>query len=369
MAISRRAVIGMGLLGVSAVGTGGYLLVRDRPELQGLLGERTTLFGFLGGEKQAFVEDPDVVRALGDRGIDLDARVAGSVEMVREQALLSQSPQFLWPSSQVMVDLARQNGVAIRRDQVVLNSPIVIYSWAPVAEGLMGAGLVTQTADGHYELDLKALLDAVVREDTWSSLGVDALYGRVRIVSTDPNRSNSGFMFAGLALSLFAGDVADAAALTEHGPSTQAVFRSMGLKSSSSGRLFDQYLAGGIGAEPMIVGYENQLVEWILADPARWERISGGAGTRPVILYPRPTAYSGHPLITIAPDSDRLLEAVLSDRLQELAWTKHGFRGPLGAIGGSTQGPITGLLPAEISAVLPMPDANVMLSLLQLLAE
>jgi len=368
MAISRRA-FGLGLIGLSVAGVGGYVAVRDRPEFQGLLGQTTELFGFVGGEKQAFLADPEVERALSRQGLKLDARVAGSVEMVREPALLSQNPQFLWPSSSIMVDLARQNNVAIRRDQVVLNSPVVIYSWSPIVEGLEAAGIVTTTPDGHHEMDLKAFLEAIIGNRTWPDLGVAQLFGRARIVSTDPNRSNSGFMFAGLALSLLAGDVADAAALKTYGPDTEAVFRSMGLKASSSSKLFDQYLAGGMGAEPMVVGYENQLVEWILADPARWQRVRDASGPKPVVIYPRPTAYSAHPLITIAPESDRLLEALMSPELQELAWTRHGFRGPLGSAGGNTDASIEGLLPADVSAVLPLPSAQVMLDLLQTLTN
>lgn len=367
MALSRRA-FALGLMGASLAGTGGYSLLAGRPELQGLLGQRTSLFGFMGGEKRAFLEDPDVIRALGGWGLDLDARVAGSVEMVREQALLSQNPQFLWPSSSIMVDLARQSGVKIRRDQVVLNSPIVVYSWEPVVAGLTEKGLVTRAPGGYHELDLKALLEAIVANAPWSDLGVTMLYGRARIVSTDPNRSNSGFMFSGIALSLLAGDVATMDDLARHGDSAAAIFRAMGLKSSSSGKLFDRYLSGGFGAEPMVVGYENQLVEWILADPARWERIKASNGPKPVVLYPRPTAYSAHPLITIAPEADLMLEALTSEKLQELAWTKHGFRGPLGTATGSATGPIAGLLPAEIGAVLPMPAADVMMALLARLA-
>jgi hypothetical protein len=366
MAISRRA-FGLGLLGLSAAGTGGYLLVKDRPELQGLLGRRTTLFGFTGGEKRAFLDDAEVTAALGSFGIVLDARVAGSVEMVREAALLGQNPQFLWPSSAVMVDLARRSGVKIRRDQVVLNSPIVVYSWQAVADGLGRAGLVTLTQDGHYELDLKAFIDAVLKGTNWAELGVDALYGRARIVSTDPNRSNSGFMFAGLALNLLAGDVATETALTQYGAQVQMLFAAMGLKSSSSGKLFDQYLAGGLGAEPMAVGYENQLVEWILADMARWDRVKANPGARPVLLYPKPTVYSAHPLIVTAEAGDRLPEVLMEPRLQDLAWTRHGFRGPLGAAGGSANSAIAGILPSQVSAVLPLPSAEVMLKLLQLL--
>ena len=369
MAVSRRA-FGLGLLGASVAGTGAYFTLKDRPELQGLFGQRTSLFGFLGGEKSAFVEDPAVDRALANWGLELDARVAGSVEMTREPALLSQNPQFLWPSSGAMVDIARANGVKIRRDHVVLNSPIVVYSWEPVVvAGLAKSGLVTSTMDGHYELDLLALLRAILDGADWSSLGVDVLYGKARIVSTDPNRSNSGFMFAGLVLSLLSGDVADMAALNAHGNDAAEIFSGMGLKSSSSGKLFDQYLAGGFGAEPMVIGYENQLVEWILADPERWQRIAGSTRPKPVILYPRPTAYSAHPLITIAEESDRLLEALLSEPLQNLAWTNHGFRGPLGTISGTADEAVAGLLPDDIGAVVPIPAADVMLAFLDRLAN
>jgi hypothetical protein len=367
MALSRRA-FGLGLLGLSVAGTGAYFAVKDRPDLQGMFGRRTSLFGFLGGEKQAFIEDEETLRALGSRGLALDARVAGSVEMARETALLAQNPQFLWPSSAVMVDIARQNGVRIRRDQVVLNTPMVVYSWEPVVDGLGKAGLVTKAAGGQYELDLTTLLRAILAGADWKDVGVDGLYGRTRIVSTDPNRSNSGFMFAGLVLSLLAGDVADRGSLAAHGDQAAAIFHAMGLKSSSSGKLFDSYIAGGYGAEPLIVGYENQLVEWILADPARWERVVQSKAPKPVLLYPRPTAYSAHPLITIDPASDPLLEALLSPALQELAWTRHGFRGPLGSATGTASSAVSGLLASEIGAVLPTPAADVMLAFLDTLA-
>lgn len=366
MAISRRT-LGLGLLALAGAGTGGYLTLKDRPELQGLLGSRTQLSGFIGGEKLSFVQDPDVVDALGSYGLQLNARVAGSVEMVREQALLSQNPAFLWPSSSIMVDLARQSGVNVRNDQVVLNSPVVIYSWQPVADGLMKQGLVEVTSTKQYQLDLAALLKALLANANWSSLGVDALYGKARIISTDPNRSNSGFMFAGLVLSLLAGDVAKADDLAKFGPQVRTIFRAMGFKSSSSGKLFDQYIAGGVGGEPMIVGYENQLVEWILADPARWDRVIKGGGAKPVVLYPRPTVYSAHPLIVVDDQASRLLTALLAPKLQELAWTKHGFRGPLGAVTGTIDSAIASMLPAEIDAILPTPDADVMLSLLDML--
>jgi hypothetical protein len=61
------------------------------------------------------------------------------------------------------------------------------------------------------------------------------------------------------------------------------------------------------------VGYENQLLEWSISDPARWQRIRDGAGPRPVMLYPQPTVFSAHPLIAIAPESLPLIDATQAE--------------------------------------------------------
>jgi len=53
--------------------------------------ETTTLVAFIGGEKRQFVEDPKVQEILADaHGLKLDARKAGSIEMVTEPAILAQ---------------------------------------------------------------------------------------------------------------------------------------------------------------------------------------------------------------------------------------------------------------------------------------
>ena len=122
MGISRRAILGGGLVAASAAATGGYVFLRGHPEIAGPLGEPKRLFGFSGGEKEGFLTNARVRSLLERRfGLVLDARRAGSVEMVRERTLLDQKPQFLWPSSSVLVEVARGSGVKISRDQVIFN--------------------------------------------------------------------------------------------------------------------------------------------------------------------------------------------------------------------------------------------------------
>ncbi|WP_413993252.1 hypothetical protein ACMDCR_14885 [Labrys okinawensis] len=367
MAINRRA-FGLGLLGLSVAGTGAIVYGRNSPLLRGYFGEATKLFGFIGGEKEGFLADPDVVSALRRQGLELDARRAGSVEMSRERAILDQNPQFLWPSSNGFVDLARQNGVRIQRDQVILNSPIVVYSWDVIAKGLVSSGLAQPDGDVRFRLDLAKLLTAILANKSWADLGVPGLFGQARLLSTDPNRSNSGFMFAGLAANLLGGEVATEQSLARTGGQVRAIFDRMGYKPSSSGKMFEDYLAGGPGAQPLVIGYENQLIEWVLADEERWKRLEAAAPAKPVILYPQPTVFSAHPLIVISEAAAPLVDALMSPDIQQIAWTKHGFRGPLGLSGETENQLVSSRIMPRVDAVLPMPDIRTMLALIGQLA-
>ena len=364
MAISRRG-FGLGLLGLSAVGTGAVVYGRKSPVLRGYFGETLKLFGFIGGEKERFVADPDVMTALRrHQGLELDARRAGSVEMSRERSLLDQHPQFLWPSSSGFVDLARDSGVAVRRDQVILNSPLVVYSWDTIAKGLVDAGFAQPDGEARFRLDMAKLLRAVLDNKSWSDVGVPSLFGHARLLSTDPNRSNSGFMFAGLAANLLGGDVATPETLDKVSDAVVTLFARMGYKPSSSGKMFEDYLAGGPGAQPLVVGYENQLIEWVLEDEARWRRLEAAALAKPVVLYPQPTVFSAHPLIVLNEAATPLIDALMSPDVQHIAWSRHGFRGPLGLSGETDNALVASRIMPRIDAVLPMPDIKTMLTLI-----
>lgn len=361
MSLTRRA-FGLGLVTASAAATGGYLYLKDTP----LLRDIVMLQGFAGGEKRGFLGNTATIAELRREGYALNARQAGSVEMVREPQILQQKPDFLWPSSSVMVEIAKENRVEVRRSEVILNSPIVVYSWEPVATGLEAAGFVKRQADGTRAIDLEVYLRSMLAGKSWAELGVAVLSGPARIVSTDPNLSNSGFMFAGLVANLFAGNVATASSLSAVKSDVETVFRRMGFKSNSSGALFEDFIAGGPGVYPMAVLYENQLIEWALADPSRWQQVDTGA-SRPVILYPVPSVYSAHPLISLKPAADTLIDVLLSAPLQAIAWRGHGFRGPLGAPGAGAIGNIP-KVPERLKAVQPMPEAKVMFDILMTLA-
>jgi hypothetical protein len=102
----------------------------------------------------------------------------------------------------------------------------------------------------------------------------------------------------------------------------------------------------------------------VLEDADRWKRVEANAPAKPVILYPRPTAFSAHPLISLATEADELIDALTNEAVLELAWEDHGFRGPVGTIGKARNALLQSRLLERIEQVLPMPEAPAMLALL-----
>lgn len=365
MALNRRN-LGIGLLASGIAGTTGVALVGPR-RIEGLITgtnpDQVALWGFIGGEKLDFVKNPKVRDLLSRRyGLTLDARRAGSVEMVSDAALTRQGPQWLWPASSVMAQLARRNALPVRRDDVVFNSPLVIYSWSPVAEALEKAGYVERRENAFYIVKMTELMEAIVKRLSWKDLGVPDLYGRVIVTTTDPLKSNSGFSFAALLANLFSGDVASPESVARDGDKIATIFERMGYKEASSGTHWNSYLTEGMGGKPLIAAYESQLVEFILANPERWSALKS-ARIRPVMLYPAPTVTSSHPIISLAAAADPLVAALTDPDLQELAWSEHGFRGKLGSVGRG--GPSVEGLSQTVSSLVPMPDAATMLAMMQ----
>lgn len=365
MALSRRA-LGLGLLAAGVGGTAGVVAVgpkRIERLITGTNPDQVKLWGFIGGEKLDFVRNPKVRDLLADRyGLTLDARRADSIEMVSDPALIRQQPQWLWPASSVMAQLARRSGLNVRRDDSVFNSPLVLYSWSPIVEALEKARYVKRRENAYYVVKMAELMDAIVKGVSWKELGVPNLYGRVIVTTTDPAKSNSGFSFAALLANLFSGDIANAGSLVRDGAKIATVFERMGYKEASSGTHWNSYLTEGMGGKPLIAAYESQLVEFILANPERWNALKSQR-LRPVMLYPSPTVTSAHPILSLSAQADPLVAALTDPDLQELAWSEHGFRGRLGSVGRG--GPTVEGLSPTVSSLVPMPDAPTMMALME----
>lgn len=323
--------------------------------------EAVVVRGVIGGEKEGVLANPEVRQILLDRyGLTVEAATLGSLDMVEGD---QSDRDYLWPSSEVALERYReqQPGGRVTAD-VIFNSPIVIYTWKPIADALVGQELVTDT-NGVLTADLPGLIDLVNRDTPWSSLGVD-VYSSVSVVTTDPVRSNSGAMFAGLlANTLNGGRVADETTIEVLLPQIDRFYDRLGYLEGGSGDLFNQFLTTGMGAKPMIVGYESQLIEFSLAN----EEARALIRDQLRVLYPEPTVWSSHPLIALTASGERLLAALKDVDIQRIAWERHGFRSGLPGVRSDPAALDVVGVPTTVEAVIPMPRPAVMARIVQTL--
>jgi hypothetical protein len=367
-----RRFIGLLLLAIAIAAVAFYEL-RKKPGSGGTPATATTaghrdlstVKGFVGSEKIGFLEDPQVKQMLADRyGLAVDYTKRGSIEMATGDVA---GMDFLWPSSQFAAEEFRKRRPAGEREaktDTIFNSPLVFYSWTLVTDALQHQNVLEKRGETYYLTDAPGLVKIILDGKKWKDIGAPQLYGRVTIYSTDPTRSNSGTMFAGLLATLLnEGDVVDEHTVEKQLPALRQFFAKMGYMEASSGDLFKQFLNTGVGANPIIVGYENQMIEYTLDHQDQIPVLKQSVR----VIYPQPTMWSSHPLISLSDAGRRLLEALKDRDIQRLAWERHGFRsGLLGAQNDASVLKVAGV-PAHIESVVPMPSSAAMEKILDAL--
>jgi hypothetical protein len=316
-----------------------------------------TIKGIIGSEKNSLLENEQVKAILKDKyGIVLDFSREGPIEMVSEK--VKDDIDFLWPSSQVALEIFKNTQPEkLVKSELVFNSPIVIYSWDIVVNALVTQGLVKKEGQTYYITDMPKLINYILEGKKWSDIGMNELYGKINISTTDPTKSNSGNMYAGLVANIVYGDVVNNdSSLAKVLPTIKNLFAKQGFMQPSSGFLFEQFLQTGVGQYPMIAGYENQIIEFSLQHPDIWPKVKN----KIVILYPTPTVWSEHPLIIVNKKANALLDALKDPEIQKIAWEQHGFRtGILGVQNDTKAIQVTGI-PDNINKTVPMPKAAIM---------
>lgn len=320
------------------------------------------LTGFAGGEKTGFLQNETLLKTLLKKyGIRLNWSKAGSMEMLRDNNF---KPDFLWPSSEVALEYYKVNQTGLVKSENIFNSPVVLYTWDIVSDALIKDNIVTVRDSIYYVSDMKKLIQYVIDGKKWQDIGLDQLYGQMLIFSTDPNKSNSGAMFAGLLAGILCGDLRSDSTLECVLPKIKSFFNTLGFMEHSSGDLFQQYLSTGVGAKPIIVGYESQIIEFSVQNAKMWPSVK----QKLRILYPEPTVWSAHPLIVKNDKAELFRKALLDPEIQKLAWEYHGFRtGAMGIQNSNEMLSVSGV-PLQITKVISLPNYKAMQRILAYIA-
>ncbi|MDR0585904.1 MAG: hypothetical protein LBG26_01560 [Treponema sp.] len=324
----------------------------------------TATNGYLGGEKSGLFDDERFAGVmLKNYGISIRYKKAGSIDMISAPF---EEMDYLFPSNYTALELYRQKyGSAYKRAEVVFNSPIVLYTRKSVAEAFKSQGWIHTEEETEY-VDLVKLIDAILAGTKWSDVGLDELYGTIFVISTDPLKSNSGNMFAGLVANMLnGGDVATEESLKTTGGELKRFFSKLGYLESSSADLFNSFLKTGIGAKPVIVGYESQILEFSVEHPADWAYVKDDI----VVLYPEPTVWSAHPFIALTDNGNRVLDVLLEEEIQALAWETHGFR--TGITSGQEANKVFDIngVPGQVKKVIQLPNPDTMQKIMDIIAD
>lgn len=324
--------------------------------------EEVKIDGLLGGEKIGLFENEQFKESVKkEYGLSMDYRKAGSYDMVRED---NKDYDYLFPSSQLALELYKKNGGKYLQQDIVFNTPIVLYSRKPVVDALIKENIVRIENETHY-IDMTKLAKLISENTKWEDLGLKDLYGQVLVDTTDPNKSNSGNMFLGLlANSLNDGNVVSINDINDIKPKIKEIYKQIGNMQSSSSDMFNQFLKQGIGAYPIVAGYENQILEFSKINPEIYNQIKDQI----VIMYPSPTVWSSHVYIALTDNGKKGLEALLERNTQELAWKEHGFRTIVSGTERKEDFEVEGI-PTSINRVMPMPNIDVMLQLMDAIME
>ncbi len=234
---------------------------------------------------------------------------------------------------------------------------MVIYSWTDTIDALVKAGVASQDADGVFHVDMLKLVELMESDTTWADLGLPDRPKQVFVHVTDPERSSSGGIFAGLlANSMNCNQVVTSESVEPILPRIFDYYEGVGYLEPSSEALFRSYLTQGEGARPMVALLESQIADYLYANPDD----AGVVADLVRMLYPSPTVWTAHPIIARSELGEQLMEAMLDPELQQLGWEITGFRPAAAGVGiNVADSPVPGILP-EIVSVIDLPSEQIL---------
>ena len=319
-----------------------------------------TVYVATGGGKENFLADEEVNKIMKKKyGLNViyDSWSNGKLiknPLVREDGtkydVMFCSDQRFYDYYKLAPDTTKGESAryTVQKGGLTLNTPIVIYSWDTVVDALIEQKIVTEKDGVYYITDMPKLISYILEGKKWKDIGVDMLYGSINIDSTDPVTSSPGATYYGLLLSIMCdGEITDEA-VAENLPKLKEFYTKSGYMNNTPADLFELYLKTGVGGKPMIVDYEKSVIDFANSNPNGWEQVKD----KMRILYPTPTIWNSHCIASFDEAGDEYYEAYEDKEIQQIAWSKYGFR--TGVTGGNydvTQVNVKGIPQSIISTV------------------
>ena len=301
----------------------GQKLETAQQQEQAAVASAAPLNGLIALDVEPYFKDERVRKILADKRLPVAATRVGSREMAGK-VVAGGSPDFFFPSGVVaanqIVDAARKANISAAQSSP-FHTPMVMASWAPIAQILVANGLAKPLGDKIYGVDMAKLTALMLAKKRWKDLQGASAYDVARSVlvsTTDVRRSNSAAMYLALTSHALHGDM-----VTDR-PTAQAVaakvaelFKRQGYQENYVNGNFDDYVSIGIGKTPLAFIYENQMVQFALAKKVQPEM---------VLIYPQPTIVNKVVFVALNERAKALGELLGSNAELQRIGVEYGFR-------------------------------------------
>ena len=156
----KSRIAGILLLLIVIAAAGGYSLYHTKTQV-------TTLDGYLGGEKIGLFEDEEVQGILQKKyHLKFDYAKAGSFDMITADWT---NKNYLFPSSQTALTFYQEQNGKPLKDEIIFNTPIVLYTHQTVLSALSDKGIVTEESVEKVLPDLQKIFAKLGYMETSSS--------------------------------------------------------------------------------------------------------------------------------------------------------------------------------------------------------
>ena len=317
--MDSKRILGPLLAGVLVLGVGYAIWQSGQKKLLSDAVQQINLVS--GSESVPYLSDPRVAAALLKNGIRLTIQKSGSREMAQRNDLKQFDAAF--PGG---VPAAEKIKAATGAKQSIATffTPMVIASWRPLVPVLEANGLVAKRGDNWFLVDMGKLMQLMEAGTRWRDLKDNpnfAVSKSLLVLTTDVRKSNSAAQYLALTSWIANGGnvVTTDAEIEKILPRLTPLFLKQGYQENTSSGPFENYLAMGMGAVPLVMVYESQFFEAALRDNTLSQDM--------VLLYPEPTVYSKRIVVPFNAKGEKLGQLLSTDpELQSLA-AEYGMRG------------------------------------------
>ena len=325
--VGKTLIIGLFVVGLAgAVGYSAWnkkATEEAKSSVEQTKNNKVVLNGIITSEKESFLKDERVKKIFQDNNLEVNFERWTSDKIVTAQTVkdFGASGDFVFPSGVQASDKIKQT---IKGAQAynMFYSPMVIATWTPIVNILEANNLI-KTGAQYKSLDMEKFFPLMSNKIKWKELKQSESYPvnkNVLIYTSDSRFSNSSKMFIALAGYVYnKSDVVTTDAQADAViPKIKQLMDSQGSRESSSINLFMDYTSVGIGKAPLIFVYESQIAEYAIKNK--------GLNAEMAFIYPSPTLFTKHVLITFNEKSQRLVDLLSNNEELKKIAADYGFR-------------------------------------------